>query len=299
MNASVHLLHLATESVVGIRSEIPSEHASAGILGTERMGSGVLIAPAGVVLTAHYLAVGADRVEIEMTGGEKIPARVAGIDYDSGLAALAPLGVRLGGLARGRPGPETIGRDAFIVAALEGTRRVASGVVTSRAAFEAFWEYMIDDALTLSVPSPGLGGGPIVDTHGRVIGVVALSMAEVGRFTLGIPATLADRLLAGVEADGSFENPSPSGWIGLLSYPVGEELVVASAMPGSPADRSGIVEGDRIESIEGQPTRSRRALYLGLRATPPGSKLRLGIRRGSESISVQVVTSAIERYFAT
>ena len=140
---------------------------------------------------------------------------------------------------------------------------------------------------------------PVIEHDGRVIGVVALSMAEVGRFTLGIPANLADRLLAGIEADGSYENPSPSGWIGLLSYPVGEELIVASAMPGSPAERAGIAEGDRIESIDGQSTRSRRSLYTGLRSSPPGSKLRLGIRRGSESISIEVVTGAIERYFAT
>ena len=64
----------------------------------------------------------------------------------------------------------------------------ADGFVTQIAPFEANWEYVIERGLMASAMNPGLGGGPLVDRFGEVLGVVSLNLAEIGKFTLSVPS---------------------------------------------------------------------------------------------------------------
>jgi len=53
---------------------------------------------------------------------------------------------------------------------------------------DANWEYVLDRAIMTTAMNPGLGGGPLLDTLGNVVGVVSLNLNEIGRFSLSIPA---------------------------------------------------------------------------------------------------------------
>jgi S1-C subfamily serine protease len=66
MNATTKLLESVVPSSVTVRAEIPSSHASAQILGTERTGSGTLIDSTGVILTVNYVIMGAASVEVTL-----------------------------------------------------------------------------------------------------------------------------------------------------------------------------------------------------------------------------------------
>lgn len=297
MNASVHLLHKALRSTVHLRAEVPSGHASAAILGTERMGAGTVLSPSGLVLTAHYLVIGARSVEASLPDGEPIPGRVVGIDYSAGLAAIDLGTAKLPGLRVRQTEADVVGEEAFLVASLDGGRRVSSGVVTSYAPFEAFWEYMVDHALTCSAASPGLGGGPLVDARGAMMGVVSLSLAEVGKFTLAVPACMAVPMLASIEKSGSYDTANPHAWIGVTCYPVGGNVILAAVLPESPAEAAGLSSGDVVVSIDGAGTVDRRTLYKGIWKQPPGSTLRLEVRRGDEVLEIPVVSSSIEKFF--
>src|SRR5207245_11673679 len=63
MDALLTIPREATPAVVFLRSEIPAEHPSSAILGQERLGAGVAIAP-DRILTAHYLVMGARKLEV-------------------------------------------------------------------------------------------------------------------------------------------------------------------------------------------------------------------------------------------
>ncbi len=282
-----------------LRSEVPSGHPSAVILGTERVGAGTVLDPSGLILTAHYLVIGAQTIEVTPPEGESIPGRVVGVDHATGLAVVDVGSVRLPGLRVRQVTEDVVGEEAFLVAAHEDGRRVSNGVVTSYAPFEAFWEYMVDRALTCSAASPGLGGGPLVDARGEMLGVVSLSLAEVGKFTLAIPACSGVPMLASIEKSGGYSNPNPHAWIGITCYPVGANLIVAAVLPDTPAEASGLSSGDIIVSAGGEETTDRRSLYSAIWKEPPGAILSLSVRRGDELLELAVESSSIEKYFGS
>lgn len=282
-----------------LRSEVPSGHPSAAILGTERMGAGTVLRPSGLVLTAHYLVIGAQTIEVTPPEGDSLPGRVVGVDHATGLAAVDVGSARLPGLEVRQTSEDVVGEEAFLVATHEEGRRVSSGVVTSYAPFEAFWEYMVDRALTCSAASPGLGGGPLVDRLGRMLGVVSLSLAEVGKFTLAVPACSADEMLRQIEKTGGYTNPNPNAWLGITCYPVGANVVVAAVLPDTPAESSGLSSGDIVVRVGGEDVEDRRSLYSAIWKSAPGEQVRLTVRRGDELLELEIEASSIEAYFGS
>src|SRR5688572_25088969 len=87
MDAPVTVPRNVVPSVVFLRSEVPAGHPSTAMLGTERLGTGVAVA-ADRVLTAHYLVLGAGRVEVACFDGRPRPVRRTVVDHESGLAVL-------------------------------------------------------------------------------------------------------------------------------------------------------------------------------------------------------------------
>jgi S1-C subfamily serine protease len=298
LNASVHLLRKVVPATVHLRAEVPESHPSAQILGTERAGTGTVVAPSGLVVTAHYLLIGSRSVEVSVDDDEPQEGLVVGIDYASGLGVVklkdgAPTGVAIRSIDEVRPGEET-----FLVASVADGRRVDAGVVSSIDAFEAFWEYLLDRAITATVQNPGLGGGPLLDSLGRMIGVVALSLAEVGKFTLAVPASLVSPVLEEVTRFGHYQAPSPRAWIGITCYALREDDVLAGVLPDSPAAQAGLEPGDVVLAIDGQQVHDRRTLYEQIWRHSPGDAIQLTIFRTNERRDVAIVGSTIEKFFA-
>jgi serine protease DegS len=298
LNASVHLLHKVVPATVHLRAEIPSDHASAEILGTERMGTGTLTAE-GYIVTAHYLLIGAQSVSVTLVDGATSDGHVLGIDYASGLGVLTAGGEITGPRLETRPSDDVaLGEDVFLVASVADGRRVNSGVVTSKAPFEAFWEYVVDPAITTTADNPGLGGGPLLDARGRLVGIIVLSLAEVGKFTLAVPADRALAMLEEITRQGAFTPPAPRAWLGLTCYTLREHIVVAGLLPNSPADQAGLKSGDVIVAIDGEAMHDRRSLYTRIWQHPAGDSVSLRVFRGGEVHDVRIVSGSIETFFA-
>jgi len=298
LNASVHLLRKVVPATVHLRAEIAESHPSAEILGTERAGTGTVVAPSGLVLTAHYLVIGSKTIEVTLDDGETQLGEVVGIDYASGL-----------GVVKLRDGPQAhvairaiddvqLGEEAFLVASVADGRRVDAGAVSSIDAFEAFWEYLLERAITVTVQNPGLGGGPLLDSHGRMIGVVALSLAEVGKFTLAVPASLANPLLDEVARTGRYVATSPRAWIGITCYALREHVVLAGVVTDSPAAQAGLEPGDVVLAIDGTEVRDRRTLYEQIWRHGTGDRMRLRLFRTNQVREVEIVAGNIEAFFA-
>jgi putative serine protease PepD len=154
------------------------------------MGAGVAVTPEHV-LTAHYLVLGASTAEVVGLDGKTRPTSRISLDHESGLALLTVEGAgfepaRLADEDDVRPG------DPVFLLTCNGDRerRGANGHVSFVGPFEAFWEYMLDRSIMTTIVNPGLSGGPLHDRRGRVIGVVSLGLAAVGRFSLAIPTKL-------------------------------------------------------------------------------------------------------------
>jgi S1-C subfamily serine protease len=286
LDSPVAIARSAVPSLVFLRSEVPAAHPSAAILGEERMGAGVAV-DHDRVLTAHYLVLGATDVQVSGVDGKQRQVTRMAVDHETGLALLSLDGpplrpARLGAGEDSRPG-----RPVFLLtcdAARE--RKGATGHVSAVAPFEAFWEYMLDRAIMTTAINPGLAGGPLFDAQARLIGIVSLGLAAVGRYSLAIPVELYLRRQQDLERD----EPSgtPRAWTGI--YPQGADgsVVLTGLVPGGPADRAGLSRGDVVLSVDGVTVGSLAELYRVLWRRGPGDVVSFRILRDGALRVVEV-----------
>lgn len=283
MDASVALVSRLLPVVVNIHTEVAPSHPSARIMGDERMGTGTVVDPAGLILTVNYVVMGGKSIQVAFSRGRRQRAEIVAQDFDVGLALLAVkrqnlVAAELGaseGLMRGTP--------AFCLASTGlQERRVADGLVTYLGEFEAHWEYLLDRGIVSSAANPGFGGGPLYTAAGKMIGVVSLNLNEVARSSLAIPVEYyrghRDELLR----HGRIVSRPRRAWLGVFAQPVEEGVVIAFIVPGGPGARSGIQEGDVIVSLDAEEVPTRKDLYRSLWRHGPGEKITLEVMRDSE-----------------
>lgn len=292
MDSSVAIPRSAVSSVVFLESHVPASHPSAAVLGEERLGAGVAVAP-DRILTAHYLVLGAASVELTGIDGRRREVRRVTIDHESGLALLALAGEEIRPAQLGQAEAVTPGLPVFMLTCTGAReRKGATGHVTAVVPFEAFWEYMLDRAIMTTVVNPGLAGAPLFDPEARLIGVVSLGLAAVGRYSLAIPLDLY--LQSREELEGGAHGRPRRAWMGF--YPQGYDggVVVSGVVPDGPADKAGILRSDLVLSVDGQSVSSLRELYQEIWKKRPGDSLDLQILRDSSIRVVEVV--AQDRY---
>src|SRR6266540_3804115 len=190
MDALLTIPREATPAVVFLRSEIPAEHPSSAILGQERLGAGVAVA-GDRILTAHYLVMGARRVEVTGFDGRERTVRRTAVDHTTGLALVTLDGPLLRPARIEEDHEPRPGLPIFLLTCTrDGERKSTTGHVSMVGPFEAFWEYMLDRAIMTTVINPGLAGAPLFDPDGRLVGIVSLGLAAVARYSLAIPVDL-------------------------------------------------------------------------------------------------------------
>ena len=290
MDAPIGLARSLLAVTAHVNARIPQSHSSAEILGTERMGSAVVVDPRGLVLTVNYVVMGARRLRITLSDGRRASAEIAAQDFESGLALLrvqadalpvAPLG-----------SSETLDRGApvFAIGSVgPRERRVASGIVTDLGPFDAYCEYLLDRGIVSTATNPGFGGGPLFDMRGSVVGIVSLNLNEIGRQSLAIPIECYTEHRAEFLRFGRVVSRPRRAWIGVFPHPVQEGLVVAGLVPKGPGDRGGLREGDVILRVDDEEVETRPALYAALWRHRPGERVVLDVVRENRLHRVEVI----------
>ena len=287
MDSTLAPAYQALPSLVFVRAEIPARHPTAAILGEERMGSGVATAP-DVVVTAHYLVLGASKIQLQGADGHKRTVRHVAVDHDSGLAVLLLEGAPLRAPAFADHGARP-GMPVFMLTCTgERDFKGATGHVTQVGPFEAFWEYMLDGAIMTTAVNPGLAGAPLFDARGHTLGVVTLGLAAVARYSLAIPIELYIRRRQ--ELDSGRAPASGRAWVGI--YPQNQDggVSLTGIVPGGPAEKSGLERGDVILSVDGEAVSNLRELYQAIRRKASGESLSFQVLRDS-AIRVMEVTA--------
>ena len=294
MDAPVTVPRNVVPSVVFLKSEIPSGHPSAAMLGTERMGAGVAVA-ADRVVTAHYLVLGAKTVEVTGFDGKPRTVVRTAIDHETGLAALAVEGpplrpARIGAAARA-------GLPVFLMTCTaERERKGTTGHVTRIGPFEAFWEYMLDRAIVTTAINPGLAGAPLFDGGGALLGLVSLGMTTVGRYSLAIPIDLY------LERRASMDEGVPGrrarAWIGFYPQDVDGGVVISGVVANGPAENAGLEAGDLVLSVDGERVTTLRELYGAVWRKAPGEALRLQVLRDSAIRVIEIVAGDRDAFYS-
>ena len=296
LEAQSKALERATNAVVGVQTLAVPDARSNNTLGRVRQGSGVVIAPEGLVLTIGYLILEADQVQLLLDNGRNLPARVVGYDLATGfglLQALAPLNIAPApiGASRGVT-PE----DGLLVVSGEPSAQLSAARLVSRRVFAGYWEYRIDDALFTSPPRTDHSGAALFNPRGELVGIGSLVVSNVlgseGPMLPGnmfVPIDLLQPILGELRSKGS-SSASRRAWLGINGVDQGGQVRVARVSEDSPAEAAGVRVGDRIIAIDSAPVATLDALWTKLWSGAAERDVSLEIERGEARQTVTVHT---------
>ncbi|MFQ5666851.1 MAG: S1C family serine protease [Candidatus Binatia bacterium] len=293
------LIELVLPATVALRAEVKETHPSARILGTERLGSGVVVDSAGLILTVNYIVLGAQSVEVWLLDDTPVTGRVVAQDFASGIAVIEIDRRASSALTLCPSSALQVGQEIFIAAAAgQNKRRANSGAISSLAAFDAYWEYSLDRAITTTAMNPGLGGAPLLDMLGRVAGIVSLDLSEIARFTMAIPVDHFVEHREELLRHGRRVTRPSRAWIGLYCYTFRDHVVIAGVLPGAPGEQAGLRAGDVVLAVNSQQITGRHELYAYLWARRPGELIHFRVFRNNQVKQVAVPSGNVEEFFA-
>jgi len=270
------------------------------------LGSGFIISPDGYIVTNNHLIQGlngsgvVDTVTITTIDRKEYPARIVGRDETSDLALLKieannlPF-VQWGDSTRARVGDWVLAiGDPYGVGSTV-TAGIISALHRAITNVGAYDRYIQTDAAI----NMGNSGGPMFDLNGNVIGINSALISPTGASVgigLAIPAELAKPVIDSLKRG---QRPQ-RGYLGVGLQPVDEDLapslglpkdsaeIVRSVVPGGPAARAGLQQGDVILRVNGQQVTPDQTVSYLVANTPVGSKIPLDIVRGGKRQTVTV-----------
>jgi S1-C subfamily serine protease len=253
----------------------------------------------GLVVTTEATIKRLDGITVTLPDGARIDATLVGRDPGTDLALLR---IPAGRLPAARPGDPRALRPGHLVLALarlgEDGPRVAFGAVSATGGAWRCWKGgEIDHRLQSDVTLyPGFGGGPLVDVDGQVHGVNSGGLSRP--FATTITVATVDRVIGELLERGYVAR----GWLGIAMHPVrfnpaarerlglGRDsgLVVLSVEPDAPAARAGVLVGDVVFAIDGQPVESPEQVVDLLAGGAVGRTLTLDLVRGGTQTRAEV-----------
>jgi S1-C subfamily serine protease len=257
-------------------------------------GSGVVIAPDGYVLTNSHVVDGADEVEVVFTDGATYRAPVVGTDAATDLALVRALGPSLPAAELGDSDALRVGQLVIAIGDPLGLQStVTTGVVSALGrSLNAKNGRIIENVIqTDAALNPGNSGGPLVDTHGKVVGVNTAIIAGAQGIAFAIPAATARLVAAALIRDGRVRRAhlGISGAATRIGRQLSQSLGlgaesgirVLDVTANSPAGRAGIREGDILVALDGAGLGTLSDLQRALTAERVGTPaLIIAVRRG-------------------
>ncbi len=260
-------------------------------------GSGFFISADGYAVTNNHVVDKADRVEVTAEDGKTYTAKVIGHDRRTDLALIKVEGRDDFPFVRFADRSPRIGDWVLAVGnpfGLGGT--VTAGIVSARGRDIGAGPY--DDFIQIDAPvNKGNSGGPTFDVDGNVIGVNTAIFSPSGGsvgIAFAIPAETVRSVVSQLQDRGTVTR----GWIGVQIQQINADLadslglestagaLVAEPQDGSPADSAGILSGDVITAVNGEPIKNARTLARKVSSMAPGTEVRLDIVRKGKTQTV-------------
>jgi len=249
----------------------------------------------GIIVTADHTVRSDDDITIARADGRPVGASLVGRDPSTDLAVLRIGDTDLPAAALGVPGSLQVGH---IVLAVGHGPRVSWGVVSAlggpwhSARGGAIDQFLRPD-LTLY---PGFSGGPLIDAHGRVVGINTSGLLR--QLELAIPVSTVGRVVDELVARGRVSR----GFIGVGLQPVrlpegvrraftaasDTGLIVINVQPDGPAARSGLLLGDIVVTLDGAAVDAPEVAQAIIGARPVGSTITAAILRAGAVAEVRI-----------
>ncbi|MBI4874687.1 MAG: trypsin-like peptidase domain-containing protein [Acidobacteria bacterium] len=295
-----------------VRTRTPVEGGDerrAGFLARQEVtGSGVVLDPAGYIVTNAHVVEGARGIDVSVIerapaeGGEDhrhYPGKIVGVDRETDLAVLKIEAQNLPTLAF--LDSEKLKQGQIVVAlgsplGLENSLTVgfvSAPVRHLRPDRPVF--YIQTDAPI----NPGNSGGPLLDIDGRIAGINTMILSQSGGsegIGLAIPSNLVQRVYRQIVAEGRVRR----GAIGIIPEDITPTLaaalkldrhtgvILSDVLPRGAAEAAGLAVGDILVAADGKPLRESRQLVSAIFQHAIGDEIRLDVERGGLRLPIAV-----------
>ncbi len=267
------------------------------------LGSGVIVSPEGYLLTNNHVIEGADDIEVQLTDGRQVRARLVGADAETDLAVLKIELDRLPVIAFGNAPALQVG-DAVLAIGnpFNVGQTVTAGIVSAlgrnQLGLSTFENFIQTDAAI----NPGNSGGALVDAAGHLVGInTAIFSRSGGSLGIGfaIPVDTARQVMDALVRDGQVTR----GWIGVeprnltadmvesLKLPVKSGVLITGVLQDGPASKGGLKPGDVVLKIGDRAVANTSELLAAVAALKPQATADVTVQRGPNALTLKLTVA--------
>jgi Do/DeqQ family serine protease len=267
------------------------------------LGSGVIVDPAGLIVTNYHVIEGASQVKVALIDKREFEADIVLKDQRSDLAVLRIKGAKerfqtlafadsdelqVGDLVLAIGDPFGVGQTV--------THGIVSAVARTQVGISDYQFFIQTDAAI----NPGNSGGALVDMAGRMVGINSAIYSRSGGsqgIGFAIPANMVRVVVASAEGgSGAVKRPYLGAKLQTVTPDIADSLglqrpagaLVASVFPGGPAAKAGLKSGDLIVSIDGAPVDDPNAFGYRFATKPLGGAAQLGVVREGRDVALPI-----------
>jgi serine protease Do len=268
------------------------------------LGSGFIINKDGYIVTNDHVVRDAETIQVKLSDESVYNGKVIGSDSKTDIAVIKINAKEpLHAAVFGDSSKLQVGQWAVAIGNPFGLdRTVTVGVVSatgrSNMGIETYEDFIQTDASI----NPGNSGGPLLNIYGEVIGINTAIVAAGQGIGFAIPVNMAKQVVTQLINKGNVSR----GWLGISIQTVNDEMassfglpktygaLVNDVVPGSPAAKSGILQGDVITSFDGSTIKDVRQLQRMVGETPVGKRVEVELYRNGKPLKVFVKTAPAE-----
>ena len=276
----------------------------------EGIGSGVIFDPNGWILTNRHVVAGSQKLTVRLSDGRRFDGTIYGIDTLTDLAIVKVEATGLPAAPIGDSSTIQVGQLAIAIGSPLGaySNSVTSGIISALGRTIQVQGGQISNLIqTDAAINPGNSGGPLLDAAGNVIGINTAIASNGQGIGFAIPINIARPIMQQALAGEKLARP----WIGIryqmidLDLQQAQKLPVAQGawisggqdangqpqpaiLPGSPAEKAGLREGDIITSVEGITIDASHPLDAVLTQFAPGKTVTIEILRGGQKVTLRL-----------
>ncbi len=287
---------------------------------SEGSGSGSVLDKEGHILTNYHVIEDAQKIDVMLFDGNSYEARPVGADPINDIAVIkidaprdALFPIRLGDSAEMK-----VGMRVFAIGNPFGLERtMTTGIISSlNRTLQVAANRSIKSIIQIDAAvNPGNSGGPLLNSHGRLIGMNTAIASRTGQSAgvgFAIPSSLIARVVPQLIAHGRVIRPE----IGIQMVKVTEKgMLIAKITPDGPAARAGLrgpqlvkkrrgplswdaidfAAADLITAIDGETIKNADDFLTAIESKRPGDRVDLSIIRGGQEFKVPVILGSGER----
>jgi serine protease Do len=267
------------------------------------VGSGFIMSKEGYILTNNHVVEGADQIKVKLAGGKEFEGKVVGRDPKTDLALVKIEGnADLQPLKLGNSDDLKVGNWVVAVGSPFGLEQtVTAGIVSAKGRVIGSGPYDNFIQTDASI-NPGNSGGPLINLQGEVVGINTAIIASGQGIGFAIPINMAKEVAPQLQKRGHVTR----GLLGVAIQDVTPELakslglkeskgaLVSQVVPGGPADKAEIEQGDVIVSFDGRMVDDSKDLPRIVASTTVGKTVTVKLLRNGKEVERQAKVGEME-----